>query len=89
MKKTAIGLCALALCFLTACLDFCGVTRLEGKKVYEWSYTYSDGAPTSGTFETDQYGQATFDVPSDVDCGKVSIKLKEDQKDEMLDGPVV
>jgi hypothetical protein len=87
VRKFPIGLCVIALCPLTACVDFCGVTQANPNTTYTFSYTHSDGQNYSGEFTTNEYGQGSFTVIDDVDCGKVTIKEKD--KDQMLDGPVV
>jgi hypothetical protein len=76
MKKIPIGLCVLALCLLTACLDFCGVSHLKGNTKYTYSYTNPDGTTHSDEFMTNEYGQATVDVPPGTDCGAVKIEEK-------------
>jgi hypothetical protein len=76
VKKISIGLCALALCLLTACLDFCGFKEGKARTTYTWSYTDSDGQTHSGEFTTNEYGQGSFDTPTSVDCSKVSIGEK-------------
>lgn len=76
MKKILVMPCVLALCLLTACLDFCGYREGDANTKYVWSYTNPDGTTTSGEFETNQYGQATFDTNEGVDCNKVTITKK-------------
>ena len=78
--------CALALCLLTGCFDFCGFTHGEANTSYEWSYTNPDGTTTTGGFDTNEYGQSSFDVPEGTDCSKVTInKRVREAMDEMLD----
>jgi hypothetical protein len=43
---------------------------------YEWSYT-NNGQTSAGEFTTNEYGQASFDVPEDVDCNKLEITKDE------------
>jgi hypothetical protein len=76
-KKILIGLCALAVCLLTACLDFCGFDHGDANSTYTWSYTNTDGTKSSGEFTTNQYGQGSFDVPDNVDCNQVTVTKKE------------
>lgn len=61
---------------LTACLDFCWYKGDKGNTTYTWSYTDSDGQAHSGEFMTNEYGQASFDTPTSVDCSKVTIGEK-------------
>lgn len=76
MKKILLMLCALSLCLLTACFDFCGATHLEATTVYEFHYTNPDGTTTSDEFTTNEYGQASFPVPDNVECSRVTINKK-------------
>ena len=73
MKKIQVMLCALLVCLLTACDEFRGVSHLEPKTRYEWSYT-KDGTTSTGTFTTNEYGQASFPAPDDTDCTGVELK---------------
>jgi hypothetical protein len=51
-----------------------------------FSYKNSDDTTTSGEFTTNEYGQASFDVPDDIDCNKLtSTKKKEDSNVAMLE----
>jgi hypothetical protein len=78
MKKTKVAmLCALVACLLTACDDFCIITKGAPKTTYTWSYT-NNGTTSSGEFTTDQYGDSSFDVPDGTDCNKVDLKEKGD-----------
>lgn len=84
MKKILIGLCALAICLFTACP--CAYTHGEANPTYTFSYANSDGTTTSGEFTTNEYGQANFDVPDNIDCNKVTVTKKEEQKVAMVEG---
>jgi len=44
---------------------------------YTWSYA-NNGTHSSGEFTTNEYGQASFEVPEDTDCSKVDVKVKGD-----------
>lgn len=86
MKKILLTLCALSLCLLTACFDFCGFRYGEANTTYKWTYTNPDGTTQSDEFTTNEYGQASFPVPENVDCNKVTINKKvAEALDEMLD----
>lgn len=74
MRKISIGLCVLALALITACT--CATAVLSATTTYKWSYNNTAGTVTSGEFTTNEYGQAMFDVPSDVDCNRVNIEEK-------------
>ena len=74
MKKVPAPLLSLALCLLTAC-ELCGVSRVKANTTYNWTYT-ADGQTHTGTFQTNEYGQASFEVPSGVDCSGVKIEEK-------------
>jgi hypothetical protein len=71
-----MGLCALALCLLTACLDFCGFKEGKAHTTYTWTYTDSNGTTHSDEFTTDAYGMGSFETPTSVDCGSVKIEEK-------------
>ena len=75
MKKTYLGLCALALCLMMAC-GTCSSVTLNPNTTYKWTYANPDGTTTSGEFSTNEYGQAMYEVPSNVDCGGVRIEEK-------------
>jgi hypothetical protein len=75
MKKISVMLCAFVACLFTAC-DTCGYDQGKPKTIYTWTYT-NNGTTSSGEFETDEYGQAGFDVPSGTDCSKVDVKEKD------------
>ena len=76
MKKIKVMLCALVLCLHTACVDTCGFGDGEATTTYTWSYS-NNGTTGSGEFTTDQYGQASIEVPEDTDCSKVVVHKKE------------
>ena len=88
MKKILIGLCAISLCLLTACFEFCGITNGDAKTTYTYSYIDADGKTQTGEFTADQYGYGSFNTTISVDCSKVTINKKGDQKDLPLDEPV-
>jgi hypothetical protein len=71
MKKIAAVPCALIICLLTACVDVCGFSRGDANTTYNWPYS-NNGTTASGEFTTNDYGQATIDVPEGTDCGKVA-----------------
>ena len=75
MKKINVVMCALAVCLLTACDDFCILTKGAPNTTYTWSYT-NNGTTSSGEFTTDDYGGSSFGVPEDTDCSKVDVKEK-------------
>lgn len=76
MNKIKVAtLCALVACLLTACDDFCGFSHGEANTTYTWSYS-KDGKTSSGEFKTNEYGQASFDVPDGTDCNAVEVKVK-------------
>jgi hypothetical protein len=74
MKKINLIVCALAVCLLSACLDVCGFTQGDPNTSYTWSYS-NNGTTSSGSFTTNQYGQASFDVPEGTDCNKLDLKV--------------
>lgn len=74
MRKISIALCAFALYMVTACT--CATGQLNSNATYKWTYTASDGTTSSGEFTTNEYGQAMFEVPPNVECGSVSIEEK-------------
>jgi hypothetical protein len=76
MKKIIVVLCALGVCLLTACVDVCGFNQGDANTTYTWSYS-NNGTTGSGEFTTNEYGQASIEVPEGTDCGKVTIKQKE------------
>ena len=65
-KKILVVLCALAVCLLTACDDFCGFSHGDANTTYKWSYS-NNGTTSSGEFDTNEYAQASFDVPEGTD----------------------
>lgn len=71
-----------------ACDDFCGFSHGEPHTRYKWSYTNNNGTTSSGEFDTNEYGQATFDVPEDTDCNRVEVKKMESPAFEEDAGPV-
>jgi hypothetical protein len=73
MKKIKVILCALALCLYASCIDTCGFSGGEPNTTYTWSYT-NNGVTSAGEFTTNDYGQASFDVPEDVECNRVELK---------------
>ncbi|MFY9618669.1 MAG: hypothetical protein WAM70_17045 [Pyrinomonadaceae bacterium] len=75
MKKINVALCILAF-LLTACDEFCGFTRRDPNTTYKWSYS-NNGTTPSREFTTNEYGQASFEVPDDTDCNKVEVKKKD------------
>jgi hypothetical protein len=76
MKKINVAmLCVLVAWLLTACDGFCGFPDGDPKTTYEWSYT-NNGTTSSGSFTTNEYGQASFDVPDGTDCSKVEVKRR-------------
>lgn len=75
MKKIKVMLCALVLCLLNACVDACGLNG-DANTTYTWSYS-NNGTTGSGEFTTNEYGQASFDVPDGTDCSKVNVQKKE------------
>jgi hypothetical protein len=81
VKKILLGLCVLAVCLLTGCFDFCGFTHGEANTTYTFSYTNPDGTTTTGEFNTNPYGQGSFDVKEDTDCSKVTVTKKEQPSD--------
>lgn len=76
MKKINVVLCVLVTCLLTACEEYCGFTRGDPNTTYKWSYS-NNGTTSSGEFTTNEYGQASFEVPDDTDCNKVELKKKD------------
>lgn len=84
MKKILVVLCVLAFCLLTACLDFCGFSNGDANTTYTFSYTNPDGTTTSGEFETNEYGQGSFDVPENINCSQVTVTKKEQPSDVEL-----
>jgi hypothetical protein len=76
MKKIVVMLCALIVCLLSACAD-CGFSHGNPSTTYKWSYD-NNGTTSSGEFTTNEYGQATFEVPDGTDCNKVTVKEKDD-----------
>ena len=77
MKKISIMLCALFVSLLTACTDTCGFMHGDPNTTYTWSYT-NNGVTSAGEFTTNEYGQATFDVPEDTNCNNLKIDKKAD-----------
>jgi hypothetical protein len=75
MKKIVI-LCAFVAFLITAC-DFCGFSHGNPSTTYKWSYD-NNGTTSSGEFTTDEYGQASFDVPEGTDCNRVTVNAKDD-----------
>jgi hypothetical protein len=75
MRRILVGLCALAVCLLTACP--CGYSHGDANSTYTWSYKNTDGTTSSGEFTTNEYGQAAFDVPDNVDCNEVTVTKKD------------
>jgi hypothetical protein len=62
------------------------MTHLDANSTYTFSYTNPDGTTTTGRFDTNQYGQGSFDVNEGIDCSKVTInKRVREAMDEMLD----
>ncbi|PYS80929.1 MAG: hypothetical protein DMF67_18700 [Acidobacteria bacterium] len=89
MKKVPVTLCALALCLLTGCLDFCGFSHGDANSKYKYSYTNPNGTTTSGDFTTNEYGQGSFEVGTDTDCSKVTITKDESSDEAMLEESAV
>jgi hypothetical protein len=75
VRELPIGLWALDLCLMTAC-GTCASVTLNPNTTYKWTHANPDGTTTSGEFTTNEYGQAMYDVPSNVDCGGVRIEEK-------------
>lgn len=76
MKKINVVLCVLIACLFTACDEYCGFTQGDSNTTYTWTYT-NNGTTSSGEFTTNEYGQASFEVPDDTDCNKVGVKKKD------------
>ena len=76
MKKIKVALCVLSACLLIACDEFCGFSHGEPHTTYTWSYD-NNGTTASGEFTTNEYWQASFDVPDDTDCNEVEVKKKD------------
>lgn len=73
MKKMHIVACVITLFLLTAC---CGATQLKSNAKYKWTYTFSNGETRTGEFETNEFGQASFDPGENVDCGAITLEEK-------------
>jgi hypothetical protein len=75
MKRIKVLVCAFAAGLLVACND-CGFSHGDANTTYTWSYN-NNGTTSSGEFTTNEYGQATFEVPDNTDCNKVEVKKKD------------
>jgi hypothetical protein len=87
VRKFSLGLCTLALYLLTACT--CALAQpLNANTTYKWSYANPDGTTTTGEFTTNEYGQAMFEAPSNVECGRVTFEEVKVPKIAMVESAV-
>lgn len=79
MKEVRVYLLILMVCMAAACDQSCP-TSGSPNTTYVYSYIDSSGTGHAGSFTTDSGGNAVIsDVPSDVDCSKITFKKDVDQ----------